>query len=181
MIKRILGIVVCGSLLSACATAPDKVAGTYVSPMLYSTYDCSQIQMELHRVSYQVASMAAGQAQDRRRDAVAWGVGMFIAWPALVFLAEGDHKDELALYKGQYDALSEAAIQKKCMVAQEQAADRAVAESRGIVGAAPAEAVPAGAATSVARAAPADAGPRVPHHCGLYSPTDPSAMSCSIQ
>jgi hypothetical protein len=125
--KHLLAVALCGALVSACATAPDRVTATYESPMMYGSYDCAQVREEMLRVSYRVREMAGVQSKDRRRDEIAWGVGLFIAWPALLFLAEGDHKAELADLKGQYDALNEAAVQKHCMVANEVAQDRATA------------------------------------------------------
>ena len=179
--KRLVGTLLSGAMmLSACATAPDKVEGNYVSPMQYSGYDCEQIRMELQNVSYQVNSMASREAKDRRRDEIAWGVGLFVAWPALLFLAGGDHKEQLATYKGQYDALNEAAIQKKCMVAQEVAADRATAESRGVAQAQSAPSVPSAPPTAAIE--PASTAPvhQKPRRCpgGLSSPTDPDAVTC---
>ena len=42
------------------------------------------------------------------------GVGLFLFWPALFFLAGEDKEDELAQLKGEMEALEEAAIDKKC-------------------------------------------------------------------
>lgn len=64
------------------------------------------------------------------------GVGLVLFWPALFFLAEGDKKEELANLKGQYDALDQAAIQKRCSaLTDEIASDQARTASRHTPGA----------------------------------------------
>ena len=112
-------VVLCAALISGCATAPDKVAATYVSPAQYGAYDCDQLRAELFRVSDHVRETAGVQQRARTRDDVAMGVGLVVFWPALFFLMGGDKKEELATLKGQYEALDEVAVQKKCAVADE--------------------------------------------------------------
>jgi hypothetical protein len=65
-------------------------------------------------VTQEARGMSTAQADDRRRDQVAWGVGLFLFWPALFMLEPGDHKDQLASLKGEYDALNHVAITKHC-------------------------------------------------------------------
>lgn len=120
------------AILSACASSPDKISGTYVSPIQYSGYDCDQVRMEMTRISAKVNEVAGHQKRQASNDAVAMGVGLVLFWPALFFLAGGnDRKEELAGLKGQYDALTQVAIEKKCPVVQEmEAARQAQAESQ---------------------------------------------------
>jgi hypothetical protein len=118
--KKVVAALVALSVLSACATAPDRIQASYVSPMQYSGYDCDQIRQELMRVSGKVREVAGAQKRQSNSDAIAMGVGLVIFWPALFFLAGGsDRKEELARLKGDYDALEQVAIQKKCPVAEE--------------------------------------------------------------
>ena len=112
--KKLIAAVSGCAILAGCATAPDRVQASYVSPEQYGYYSCRQIREEMVDVSRQVAGIADAQGADRRRDAVALTVGLVVFWPALIFMAEGDHKSELAQLKGQYDALKEAAIRKDC-------------------------------------------------------------------
>ena len=117
--KKFVAMALCAGTVSACASAPDKISAAYVSPMQYGSYDCDQIRAELIRVSAHVQEVSGVQNRAHHRDQWATGVGIVIFWPALFFLMEGDKKEELASLKGQYDALDEAAIQKKCPVADE--------------------------------------------------------------
>ena len=105
--------------LIGCASSPEDISASYVSPMQYQDYNCNQIRQELSRVSRRVNQVAGHQADEAQGDAVATGVGMVIFWPALFFLIGDDKEDELKRLKGEYEALEKAAIKKECNVADE--------------------------------------------------------------
>lgn len=121
MSSRIVVAAACvASLVAGCATNPDKVSARYISPVLYSNYDCDQLRSELIRISAKVDEVTGQQRSKARNDQIAMGVGMIVFWPALFMLALGeDKKAELQGLKGQYDAVNEAAIMKKCGSADE--------------------------------------------------------------
>ena len=123
-LTRTIAAVTSASLLAACASSPDKVSASYVSPLQYGSYDCDQIRAEMTRVSARVKEVAGAQQRQARNDQIAVGVGLVLFWPALFFLMSDDQKEELARMKGEYDALESAAIQKKCPVADEIKAAR---------------------------------------------------------
>ena len=101
-------------MLCACATAPENISASYVSPLQYQSYDCTQLAAELERVSIQVETLTGQQRKERRKDQAAFGVGMVLFWPALFFMAGTDKKEELGRLKGEYDAVQKSAIEKKC-------------------------------------------------------------------
>ncbi len=102
-----------------CATAPDKISATYVSPLQYQSYSCDQVGQEILRVNRKVMEVSGQQQKEASKDAIAMGVGLVVFWPALFFLMGDDKKDELARLKGEFDALEQSAIQKECSVAAE--------------------------------------------------------------
>jgi len=56
-------VAACAALsLAACATAPDKISASYVSPLQYQSYDCGQIRMELIRIGQRVDQAPASSA-----------------------------------------------------------------------------------------------------------------------
>ncbi len=116
--KRLIATILVGSMLSACASSPDKVSPSYVSPLEYSNLDCDQIRAELVRVSEHAGGLGVWRVRTRVSGGLL-GVGLVIFWPALFFLMEGDRKEELERLKGQYDALDDAAIRNSCSVAYE--------------------------------------------------------------
>jgi hypothetical protein len=108
-------LVCLGFLLSGCATQPDAVVGTYVSPTTYSSYSCKQLVSERNRVVQKVNELNGVQKKKADNDAAAMGVGLILFWPALLVMAGGnDVEPELAAMKGNYDALTAAGIQKGC-------------------------------------------------------------------
>jgi hypothetical protein len=130
--KSVIYVAMAASVLAGCASSPDKIQASYVSPLQYGGYDCAQVQMELGRVAGRVREVAGAQKRQANNDSVAMGVGLVIFWPALFFLAGGnDRKEELAGLKGTYDALTESAIQKKCSFAGELQQTQAPQKTKG--------------------------------------------------
>ena len=103
-------------LLVGCATAPEKLGSTYVSPLQYKDYTCDQIGMEMQRVSRKVAELRGTLAKDASNDAAQMGIGLVLFWPALFFLEGGDgvNAAQYSQLKGEFEALEQVAIQKNC-------------------------------------------------------------------
>lgn len=101
--------------LSACATAGKDVAATYVSPVQFSNYDCSQIQQEVARIQGRANQLSGRLDEAASNDKAIMGVGMILFWPALFALGGTKQQEaELARLKGEHDALTAAAVNKKC-------------------------------------------------------------------
>ena len=114
MKNPILLFLVGALLLAGCASNPATIRATYVSPLEYSNLDCDQIRLEMMRVSRRAATASGQQQEERNDDKAALAVGLILFWPALFFMGGDDMKQEIALLKGQYEALETVAIQKKC-------------------------------------------------------------------
>jgi hypothetical protein len=104
------------TFLVGCATAPEKLGATYVSPLQYKDYTCDQIGMEMQRVSRKVAELRGTLDKDASNDAAQMGIGLILFWPALFFLEGGDgvNASQYSHLKGEFEALEQAAIQKDC-------------------------------------------------------------------
>jgi len=102
--------------IAGCATSPKKISSSYVSPLKYSSYDCSQIRMEMDYVSQRTSELYSSLQKEASADAVQMGVGLVLFWPTLFMLEGGDGPEaaEYARLKGEYEALRKAAIEKKC-------------------------------------------------------------------
>ena len=117
MTTRVLPVIL-ALALAGCATQPEQIKGTYVSPSTYSNHTCAEINAERQDIAAKVEEVAGEQKKKASGDAVAMGVGLVIFWPALFLLAAGeDKKAELAALKGNYDAMTQAGIKKKCFTA----------------------------------------------------------------
>lgn len=115
--KKMLSLATLGALttLTACSTSPDEIGASYVSPLTYQSYDCEQVVMEMDRVGRKSSDLYAQLDKKATNDQVATGVGMVLFWPALFFIdGDGPEAQEYARLKGEYEALEDTAIQKKC-------------------------------------------------------------------
>ncbi len=115
--KKIFAICLTG-LICGCATQPKDLPTTYVSPNQYQHYSCDQITLEMNRASRKANELQAKLKQDADNDAAQMAVGLVIFWPALFFLEGGDGPEaaEYSRLKGEFEALEEVSIQKKCGV-----------------------------------------------------------------
>jgi hypothetical protein len=101
--------------VSGCAKGASSISPSYVSPVMYQSLDCQQISAEGMRLSMVASNLSGMQDQKAKNDAVAMGVGLVLFWPALFFIKGNDEKaGELAMVRGQMDALQQAAILKNC-------------------------------------------------------------------
>lgn len=114
MRKSLSGLLALATL-AACASQPEAVTATYVSPAIYASYNCRAIVEERNRVVQKVDELTGVQKKKASNDAVATGVGMVLFWPALFMLGTGsDVEPQLAAMKGNYDALTAVGTQKGC-------------------------------------------------------------------
>jgi hypothetical protein len=97
--KKLLLITTCLAM-TACADHSDKIQPSYVSPLQYSDFSCSQIKSELGRVGRKMNEVAGIQDKTASNDSVAMGVGLVLLWPALFFIDSSDQHVELARLKG---------------------------------------------------------------------------------
>jgi len=113
-----------------CAKSPDRISPAYCSPAMYQSYNCQQIEQEIHRVNHHLQEICGKQRAEAGKDAAAMAVGMVVFWPALFFLIGDDKKDEIARLKGEYEALETVAIQKECSISEELKKAREEAEQK---------------------------------------------------
>lgn len=100
--------------MSGCASKAQNISATYVSPLQYQSYTCPQVGDEISRIGRKVTEVSGQQDRTAGKDAAAMTVGLILFWPALFLLPGGEHKDELARLKGEYEALEGVAISKDC-------------------------------------------------------------------
>jgi hypothetical protein len=106
-------------IVASCATSPDKIMSNYVSPLKYRDYTCDEISMVQQDVERKVGRLKNKLQNDATADRNQAIVGTLLFWPAYFWLEGGDSAEagEYAQLKGEYDALEDAAVAKKCMLA----------------------------------------------------------------
>jgi hypothetical protein len=106
-----------GFFMLGCATAPEKVEASYVSPVLYRNLSCDELGLEATRVSDRATSITGQQKGQRTTDTVVTTAGVLVFWPALFFIGGDDATTaELARLKGEMKAVQDAAMAKKCPI-----------------------------------------------------------------
>ena len=115
MIKKLLPLATVLCLLAGCATNPNKISASYVSPVTYKNYDDDQIIMEMDHVSRRSGELYNSLKSESSKDTAQMAVGLILFWPTLFFLEGGDGPEaaEYARLKGQYEALRTVAVQRK--------------------------------------------------------------------
>jgi hypothetical protein len=151
------------AVLGGCATSSKDIAPTYVSPLQYQSYDCEQIAGEIRRVQVRVNQLSGRLDEAAANDKVITGVGAILFWPALFALGGTKQQEaEYARLRGEYDALEQAAVVKKCP------------------GAIPPQASPSNpdaSSSGAATAAPAVSASPTPVAAPVGTPTTPSSAS----
>ena len=114
-INTLIGISLSMALLGGCATSSKDVATTYVSPMQYQQYDCSQLAGETQRIQVRVSQLGGRLDEAASNDKAITAVSAVFFWPALFFVGGTKQQEaEFARVKGEYAAVQQAAIAKKC-------------------------------------------------------------------
>lgn len=116
-----VAMITVATIVSGCASHPDKIPAQYASPMQYDGYKCKQIAAEMQRVSARVTELGGLQEKAASNSDVTMGVGLVLFWPALFFLdSNSAQAAEYGRLKGEFNALEQAGIQKNCALHVEQ-------------------------------------------------------------
>ena len=165
--------------LYGCATASKDLTPTYASPMQYQGYDCDQITAEIQRISARANQLGGRLDEAASNDKGITAVGIILFWPILFAL--GGTKQQEAEYsrlKGEYDALEQQAVLKKCTVVPRTTTATAVpgaAPDSPAPGQAGSVATPLAVTTAVSNPVPIVAVPSVPG--AAMSPTSTSNIA----
>lgn len=110
MTAVVLAVVVVG-----CSTAAKDVPTSYVSPLQFQSYDCGQLTQESGRLQARVVELGGRLDQAASNDKAITGVGVVLFWPALFALGGTKQQEaEFGRLKGEYDAVQQESIRKKC-------------------------------------------------------------------
>ena len=106
------------ALLASCSTNPNKIDAAYVSPLKYRDYDCAQIAMEMDYVGQRTTKLYQRLKADNTADKWQAGVGLLLFWPSLLLVEGGDGPEaaEYAQLKGEFEALRDNSVQRKCNI-----------------------------------------------------------------
>lgn len=116
MKKLLSGLLAVTVIVSGCASSSNQIAASYSSPLQYQSYNCSQIAQESDRIKSKLVATGGQLDKAADNDKVITGAALILFWPAAFFLGGNKQQEaEFARLKGDYDALQQAAVIKKCM------------------------------------------------------------------
>jgi hypothetical protein len=102
-------------LLAGCASRSTEIRPAAADPSDFERWSCARIHDEIDTVQQRAVDVAWAVDQRYGQHVVALGVGLSVFWPALLAMRpDGAEAAELALLKGRYEALHEAARRKLC-------------------------------------------------------------------
>lgn len=114
--RKTIAIMLCITMMQyGCATSSKDIAPSYASPMQFNNYDCDQLTAESQRIQVRVTQLGGRLDSAATNDKWIVAAGILVAWPIL--FAVGGTKEQEAEYarlKGEYDAIQQTAIAKKC-------------------------------------------------------------------
>ncbi len=118
-ILRFIPAFVASSIVLGCASNPNKIEAAYVSPLKYQKFDCDQIAIEQASVERRTNTLYHSLKKESNKDNAQMGIGLVLFWPALFFLEGGDGPQaaEYGQLKGDYAALRDTSVAKKCDLA----------------------------------------------------------------
>lgn len=114
--KKITAVLLCITMsLYGCSTSSKNISASYVSPLQFQAYDCDQLSSEAQRIQTRVSELTGRLDKAATNDKWIMTAGLLIAWPALFALGGTKEQEaEYARLKGEYDAIHQSAVVRKC-------------------------------------------------------------------
>lgn len=124
MINKFFSLAVV-TVITACTTASKDIGSAYISPVQYTTYECSQLEAESSRILTRVKQLGVQLDKAAENDKAIGVAGAILFWPALFALGGNKQQEaEYARLKGEFEAAQTTAIQKKCVFAVPQSTSK---------------------------------------------------------
>jgi hypothetical protein len=153
---RVVTLSVCAALLTGCASSTSSIQAAYVSPATYQSLSCEQIDTEILAVDTKADDLYQRINRRSTNDSIYMGVGLLLAWPALLFLSGGKSHEatQYGQLKGTKDALI--AARRDCTYKTSTIAARTMGEVPGTTRIGNITVVPAETPSGVCIIAPAN-------------------------
>jgi hypothetical protein len=113
--KTIIALTAAATLaLAGCATAPDQITASYVSPTAFSGQTCGQLNAQAQRLNARLMTATGQQTQQANNDAAMTAVALVLFWPAAFWIGGNDQSPAIAQMRGEAEAIRTAAIARGC-------------------------------------------------------------------
>jgi hypothetical protein len=104
-------------IIGGCSTTEkaNEVSSTYIPASQYKGFSCNELFAEAEKIRQSVPGLERDVDKAYSDDKIAEQVGWWLFAPALLFMdGNGPEHAQLALAKGQLEAIQSAAINAKC-------------------------------------------------------------------
>ncbi len=102
-------------LLGGCASRSRDIAPTPANPADFIAWSCDHIADEVTRVQQRASDVAYAVDERAGNNILALGLGVTVFWPAILAMRpDGLEAAELSRLKGRFEALQQAAANKRC-------------------------------------------------------------------
>jgi len=95
---------------SGCAPTPESIAPAYVSELPFRSYTCEQLGEEQARLTQALTTASVAQSSARTNDTV----GIILIGLPVGSMSGQSIAPQIALYKGQLEAIHRASIRNSC-------------------------------------------------------------------
>src|SRR5437762_1280624 len=85
-VRRAVGLSICVAQVG-CASQPDSIEPSYISPVTYQSWSCDQLLDERIRLTKEVERVSGLQRENANADTAMMTVGVILLWPMLFGLA----------------------------------------------------------------------------------------------
>ena len=100
--------------ITGCATSSKDITETYVSPLQYNSYDCDQLAAEEQRLRVRASQLGARLDTAAQNDKIIAGASVLLFYPIFFVGGNKAQEAEFSRLKGEYSAVEQGAIAKKC-------------------------------------------------------------------
>ena len=100
--------------MAGCATSPDKIAASYVSPTAFAGMSCAALNIEAQRVNARLTTATGQQTEQANNDAAMTAVALLLFWPAAIFIGGDSQAPAIAQMRGEASAIQAAALTRGC-------------------------------------------------------------------
>lgn len=103
-------------MLSACATPPEDIIASDVSPLRFAKFECDELAALHGQKEARLNDLHGKLKEEAKTDETQAAVGLILFWPALLFLEGEDsaETDEYARLKGEIRAINAAGLKNDC-------------------------------------------------------------------
>ena len=109
LLSKILMLTFFASMISNCASRPSSISAAYVSHEKYMDYSCVQLATKMSDAQGELQKYSELQNSKANMDAASV---FFVLIPASSLT--GDHKADVAKFKGEIEAINTAQTKLKC-------------------------------------------------------------------